>query len=198
MSVRAIVCGLLLAAHAAVAVAQPIPEASPESVGLSAERLARIEKAVMREIAQDRMPGAVLAIARRGKLAYYAAFGYLDKAKGIPMSKDAIFSIASMTKPIFAVAAMSLHEEGRLLLDEPVATYLPELGGRVVAIDDEGLRTEPARRQPTIEDLLRHTSGFVNRGGGESALHDRYPGPLVSEPLTGAEYLKQLASLPLR
>jgi CubicO group peptidase (beta-lactamase class C family) len=114
------------------------------------------------------------------------------------MPKDAIFSIASMTKPIFAAAAMSLHEEGRLLLDEPVATYLPELGGRVVAIDDEGLRTEPARRQPTIEDLLRHTSGFVNRGGGESALHDRYPGSLVSEPLTGAEYLKQLASLPLR
>ena len=175
-----------------------LPTARPEAVGISSARLARIGEALNREIAADRMPGAVVAIARRGQVVYYEAFGYLDKAAGTPMPKDAIFAIASMTKPIFSVAAMSLYEEGRLLMNEPVATYLPELGQRVVAIDEDGSQTEPANRQPTIQDLLRHTSGFVARGGGDTALHDRYAGDLVTYPLPAGDYLKTLAALPLR
>lgn len=192
-----LVC-LVVTALAATVSAQSLPIASPELAGMSSERLERIESAIWLEIEQDRMPGAVVAISRHGKLVYYKAFGYLDKATGTPMSKDPIFPIASMTKPIFAAVAMSLQEEGRLLMNQPVAAYLPELGGRNVATDDQGLRTEPARRQPTIEDLMRHTSGFVTRGRGDSSLHERYPGALVNGPLTEGDYLATLAELPLR
>jgi CubicO group peptidase (beta-lactamase class C family) len=115
------------------------------------------------------------------------------------MPKDAIFALASMTKPIFSVAAMQLLEEGRLLMNMPVAAYLPELRDRAVAVDDAGTSTEPAMRQPVVQDLLRHTSGWVARGaGGDSALHGRYPAPPVTEPLTAEQYLARLSALPLR
>jgi len=171
--------------------------AQPEDMGISSERLARLGEALDREIEADRMPGAVVAIARRGHLVFYETFGYLDKEAGVPMRKDAIFAIASMTKPIFSVAAMQLLEEGRLLMNMPVATYLPELRDRVVAVDDAGARTEPAVRQPIVQDLLRHTSGWVSPSRGASALHDQYPNT-ASAPLTGQEYLARLSELPVR
>jgi CubicO group peptidase (beta-lactamase class C family) len=103
--------------------ADPLPRGTPEEVGMSSERLALIGKAVNAEIARDQLPGAVLAIARRGKLVYFETFGYRDKAAGAPMSSDAIFSIASMTKPMVAVGALQLYEQGKLLMDDPVAKY---------------------------------------------------------------------------
>jgi CubicO group peptidase (beta-lactamase class C family) len=174
------------------------PSARPEAVGLSSARLARIGEALKREIDADRLPGAVVAVARHGKLAYFEAFGYLDKAAGTPMRTDAIFSIASMTKPIFSVAAMSLFEEGRMLMNEPVGSYLPELAHRQVAANADGSRTQSADRQPTIQDLMRHTSGFVTRSYGNTALHSRYPDALVTEPLSAEDYLARLSELPLR
>ena len=144
------------------------------------------------------MPGAVVAIARHGQLAFYEAFGYLDKEAGMPMRKDAIFAIASMTKPIFAVAAMQLLEEGRLLMNTPVSAYLPELRDRSVAVNDAGTSTEPAVRQPVVQDLLRHTSGWVGPQGGDSGLHGRYPDAVVAGSLTGEQYLARLSELPLR
>lgn len=172
------------------------PSASPEAVGMSSEYLERIGEALKREIAGDRMPGAIVAIARRGQLVYFETFGYLDKAAGRPMREDAVFAIASMTKPIFSVAAMQLMEEGRLLMNMPVSTYLPELADRVVATDSPGARTESAVRQPNVADLMRHTSGWVSPGRGTSALHSRYP---TSRAVEGPEdYLSRLADLPLR
>lgn len=188
--------GLLLATS--VQSAQPLPLATPEEVGISSERLKLIGEALQREIEADRMPGAVVAIARQGKLVYYEAFGYLDKEANVPMRKDAIFALASMTKPIFSVAAMSLFEEGRILMYEPVGTYLPELANRRVAANADGTQTMSADRQPTIEDLMRHTSGFVSRSRGNTALHGRYPDDLRVEPLSAKDYLARLSELPLR
>lgn len=198
MKIRRLRVIVFLTLFAVPTFAQPLPTASPESVGMSSERLTMIEKALQAEIDQGRMPGAVVAIARRGKLVYYEAFGYLDKDAGIPMPKDAIFAIASMTKPIFAVAAMSLFEEGRILMNEPIGSYLPELAHRQVAANADGSQTQSADRQPTVEDLMRHTSGFVTRSRGNTALHKRYPDALVTEPLSAEEYLAKLSELPLR
>src|SRR5262249_46556868 len=96
--------------------AEEFPRAKPEEVGMSWERLAEIGKALNGEIAREQMPGAVVAIVRKGKLVFFEAFGYRDKAAGAPMTTDAIFNIASMTKPMTAVAALQLYEQGRLLM----------------------------------------------------------------------------------
>src|SRR5580693_8493551 len=115
----AIIAGALCFSFSALA-ADPLPRAKPEEVGMSSVRLALIGKAVNAEIAREQLPGAVLAIARRGKLVYFEAFGYRDKAAGAPMPSDAIFNIASMTKPMVAVGALQLYEQGKLLMDDPV------------------------------------------------------------------------------
>lgn len=177
---------------------QSLPMTTPEAVGLSAARLEVLGEAIEREIEENRLPGAVIAISRNGKLAYYESFGYLDKANRVPMPRDARFSIASMTKPIFAAAAMSLYEDGIWLINAPVSDFLPELANRVVAVDDAGTKTEPAIRQPTIRDLMLHTSGFVTRGRGNTALHERYPFSGVSRTVTGPETLRVMRDLPLR
>jgi len=176
-----------------------LPTAKPEEVGVSSQRLERIGTVLKSEIAQGRMPGAVVAVVRRGKVVYFEAFGNLDKPAGTPMPKDAIFAIASMTKPIVTTGAMMLFEEGKLSLDEPIATYLPELKNMKVAVNGDPTKTEEARRQPTVEDLLRHTSGFTTGDQGSTPLHRLYPlnGVAASESSTGAQLLARLAQLPL-
>jgi CubicO group peptidase (beta-lactamase class C family) len=176
-------------------IAQSLPEARPEAVGISAERLERIAVAMTREVDAERMPGAIVAIARHGKLAYFETFGYLDRAAGIPMPEDAIFAIASMTKPIFSVAALSLYEEGRILIDDPIGAYLPMLADRHVAVDGDLTQVVPARRQPTLRDMMRHTSGYSGTTGG-SAVHNRV-NQLDARTMTAEEYLEALASIPL-
>jgi len=198
-------CAVLVAAFAVRVHAVALPRATPESVGMSSQRLARIAAALEADIGQGRMPGAVIAVARRGKLVYYEAFGFLDKAKGTPMPKDAIFSIASMTKPLVAVAALSLAEENRMLVHEPVGTYLPALANMSVvkfrrdASGGEVMEREAARRQPTIQDLMRHTAGFTYGNQGTTALHKAYPGGSgnVAATMTGAEFIDALSKLPL-
>src|SRR5690349_6025211 len=117
--------------------APPLPRAAPEDVGMSSERLARIAGVLKGDVERGRIPGAVLAIARKGKLVYFEAFGYRDKAAGVPMTTDTIFNIASMTKPMTAVAALTLYEQGTLLIDDPVAKYLKQFGEMKVAQRDE-------------------------------------------------------------
>jgi len=177
--------------------AQPLPTGTPESVGISSERLGRIRVAMDRYIEEDEMPGGVMAIARHGKLVYYESFGFLDKEAGIPMPRDAIFSIASLTKPIVAVAALTLFERGELLLNEPVGAYLPELNNMRVAIDHDPSRTTSARRQPTIQDLFRHTAGFTNSNQGSTALHQLYPSGSWPTQLTSDDLVAELSKLPL-
>ena len=105
--------------------AAPLPEAKPDDVGFSQQGLARLDDFFAREIAAKRVPGAVVAIARDGKLVQYKAYGQLDPAKGTPMPLDAVFALASMTKPMAAVAGLTLMEQGRLPLQAKLADYYP-------------------------------------------------------------------------
>src|SRR5579862_1713145 len=183
--------------------ADPLPAAAPKSVGMSADRLARIGEMLRADIDKGRLPGAVIAVARRGKLVYFQAFGYLDKDAGTKMTTDAIFSIASMTKPMVAVGALELYEHGLLQIDDPVSKYLPQFGKQQVAVlntnSGAGYDTVAAARQPTIMDLLRHTSGIIYGGRGATPVHKLYPASSSSAALemTGGEFIGKLASLPL-
>jgi CubicO group peptidase (beta-lactamase class C family) len=148
--------------------AQSVTMAKPEEVGLSAERLQRIGQVFNREIEQGKLPGAVVIVARKGRVAYFESFGFRDKAAGAPMAKDAVFEIYSMTKPLVSVAAMMLVEEGRLQLADPVTKFLPEFAGLQVSVPrldaTSGKLTYSLvspDRPMTIQDLLRHTSGLV-------------------------------------
>lgn len=174
----------------------PFPIADPRALGFAPDRLQRISTALDAEIAAARMPGAVLAIARDGKLAYLKSFGYLDPALKTPMHNDAIFSIASMTKPLVSVGALILCEEGRLMLNEPVAKYLPQLA-RMKSAQCEGTSAATVRAM-TIEDLMRHTAG-LSYGRGPTPLHARYPfsSDIAASQWTGAQFLEALAALPL-
>ena len=180
--------------------ADPLPRAKPESVGMSSARLARIGAALKADVDKGRLPGAVIGVARKGKLVYFEAVGFRDKEAGSPMPIDAIFSIASMTKPMTSVAILQLYEEGRLLISDPIGRYLPQLADRRVAasLDNPG-ETVPAVRQPTIQDFLRHTAGVLYGGRGTSALHKMYPASssVSGRTMTGAEFLDKLGSLPL-
>lgn len=200
----AVVVAVLYAAQAASAqTGDPLPRAKPEAAGMSSERLGRIAEAVNGEIARGQLPGAVLAIARHGRLVYFETFGFQDKATGVPMSGDTIFSVASMTKPMTAVAALQLYEQGKLLMDDPVSRYFPALGKMQVAVMDSAqqklIDRVPTTRPITIQDLFRHTSGLIYGNRGNTALHKMYPASstAVSTTLTGAELIETLSSLPL-
>lgn len=183
----------------------PLPRADAQSVGLSPERLARIGAALKSEIEKGRLPGAVVAIARRGKLAYYESFGALDPATKAPMPIDAIFSIASMTKPIVSVGIMMLHEEGKLSIADPIGKYLPAMANMQVAdvkTDAAGIVTvesKPAKRQPTVQDLLRHTSGITYGARGNTPVHKLWPPSSsgAATTYTGAEFIEKIGKLPL-
>ena len=184
--------------------ADPLPRAKPESVGMSSERLKRIDEALRADIERGRLPGAVIAVARRGKLVHYQAYGYLDKDTGTKMTTDAIFSIASMTKPVVAVGALTLFERGLLQIDDPVSTYLPQFSKMQVAVlkandGGAGFDTVAAARAITLQDLMRHTSGIVYGGRGATPVHKLYPPSSSSAGtgMTGKEFVDKLGSLPL-
>ncbi len=186
---------LLLASLSLCAAADSSSIVKPEAVGLSSVRLERLAQAIKQDVDHGRMPGAVVAIARKGKLAYYESFGFVDKAAGAPMPKDAIFALASMTKPMVAVAALMLAEQGDLLLNDPIGNYLPELKDMKVA-SPRGI--EAAHRQPTLQDMLRHTAGVSYGNRGDTPLHKLYEMKLKSAAnQSGAEFLQELGKLPL-
>ncbi len=155
-------------AGSVAAFGQPLPIAAPETVGLSSERLAYVSKTFSAEVELGRLPGVVIAIARKGQLAYFEAIGFQDKPAGVRMTKDAIFRAFSMTKPWTSVAAMRLVEEGRMQLTDPVSKYLPSMKGLQVSVAARDATTGQTTysmvagdREPTIQDLLRHTSGIA-------------------------------------
>jgi CubicO group peptidase (beta-lactamase class C family) len=147
---------------AAAASAQSLRPGSPDSVGLSAERLERLSDALQAYVDDGKVAGSVTLVARRGRIAYFEAFGNRDAEVRAPMQTDAIFRIASQSKAIVSVAAMTLVEEGKLLLTEPVGKYLPEFLDTKVAVarDGGGYDVVKATRPITVRDLLTHTSGF--------------------------------------
>jgi len=175
-------------------------------VGMSSARLARIVPALQAEVEAGQLPGAVLAIARRGRLVFHEAVGHLGADQAAPMPGDALFAIASMTKPVTGVAALMLWEEGRLGLADPVERFLPQFGNRRVAVLNERVRTGqgpietvPAARSITMLDLMRHTSGLTYGGRGTTAVHALYPtsSNVAGASLDSTAFLEQLAAAPL-
>ena len=177
----------------------PLPFAAPEEIGLSSARLARLGAVMRGEIERGRVPGAVALIARRGRLGFFESFGQRDAASGAPMHTDAIFRIYSMTKPITSVAAMMLWEEGRFLLSDPAAKYLPELSDLEVAVERDGeIERVPLERALTIQDLLRHTSGLTYEFRGSGPVHKMYMSARVySRAQNSADQVATLGRLPL-
>ncbi len=167
--------------------------ARPEEIGLSAERLERIRKALRHDVERRLIPGAVMLVARGGRVGFAEAFGFRDREAGAAMPLDAIFRIASMTKPVVSVAAMILAERGELQVSSPVAEYLPEFKERTV-----GVERVRARRTMTVQDLLRHTSGLTYAGFGDSPVQMIWrEADLMNETQTNADLVGKLARLPL-
>jgi CubicO group peptidase (beta-lactamase class C family) len=178
-------------------------EGAPSSLGLSVSRLARIAPWYQAQIDSGALPGAVVAIARGGKLAYLQAIGFQDRAKKIPLKPDAIFWIASMTKPVTSVAAMMLVEEGKLDLAAPVSRYLPEFEVTQVGVETidplgrKELAFESQKRAMTVLDLLRMTSGIVHPLQGNGPVHrlNRQIGARRDQSL--AEFIGTIATRPV-
>ena len=195
--------GLATAARANAAA----PAGDPETLGFSSSRLARIEAWQQTQVDAGAFSGAVAAIARNGKVAYLRAVGFRDRAKTIPLQPDAIFWIASMTKPVTSVAAMMLVEEGKLDLAAPVYQYLPEFKDMMVGVEttdpasgQKTLALEPQKRPMTVEDLLRHTSGLVYFDRGTTAVHKLYAKGYFeryARDSTLKDFVSSLAGLPL-
>ena len=157
----------------------PSLTASPHEVGLSAERLEHISSAAQGFIDEGQLAGAVTVVARRGKVAHFEVHGMMDIEADKPMQKDTIFRIYSMTKPIAAVGVMMLCEEGKLTLDSPASTYLPELSGMQVAQDADANVFMPVEtdREMTVQDLMQHTAGLPGAArymGGNTAVDKLY------------------------
>jgi CubicO group peptidase (beta-lactamase class C family) len=188
------------------ALAQGLPKANkPEDVGFSSERLKRVTDAFQSEVDKGAIPGAVVLIARNGKIAYFEAFGFRNRENKEPMKTDAIFRIASMSKPITSVAVMILVEEGKIQLLDPVSRYLPEFKGVQVGVEKLNTTTgnseligEPPRQEMTIQDLLRHTSGLTYGIFGTSLVKQAYnEANLFDRNQTLAEFVSKIAKLPL-
>jgi len=186
--------------------AADLPSASPESLGFSSERLARIGPAIKGEIERGQYPGAVILLARKGHIVYFESVGQLDPATGKGMPKDAIFRLYSMTKPYTSVAAMMLVEEGRLRLTDPVSKYIPSFAKLEVSVPTTDPATGNVRytnvatdREITIQDLLRHTSGLVYAGfTAHPKVKELYMKEGVDwKDVTPAEQIERLGKVPL-
>jgi CubicO group peptidase (beta-lactamase class C family) len=206
MSIRiAFLAALLCLSTATFTEAQSLPGAKPEQVGLSTDRLNRITATLRVDVEKGIIPGAILLVGRHGKVALFEAVGARDPATKAPMTKDAIFRIYSMSKPITSVAAMMLFEDGKFSLAEPVSKYIPQLGGLKVGVekpDPSGgkstLELVPAKRDMTIQDLFRHTSGLTYGFFGEGIVKKMYVESKVwNDYPSNAELIDRLAKLPL-
>lgn len=181
-----------------------LPSAAPEDVGLSSQRLNQIDTVLKADIEKGIIPGAVVLVARKGKIAYFKSFGMRDKEKGLPMEKDSIFRAYSMTKPLVGVAAAILLEEGKLLLSDPVAKYIPAFKDVQVAVygkDDAGkLKRTLVKPKAvmTLHHLLTHTSGLTYGWSVPKPFQKEYYGVGLKSDWTIAEQCDALAKLPLQ
>jgi CubicO group peptidase (beta-lactamase class C family) len=181
---------------------QGLPLALPEEVGLSSERLNRIETVMKAYIADGKIPGVVTLVARHGKVAYFKAFGKMDIEANKEMSKEAIFRIASMSKCITSVAVMILYEEGNFLLSDPISKYIPEFRNPKVVMKSptsDSIILVPAKSEITIRQLLNHTSGITYGSGLQSSYYEQAGVTSSLKPTRGTigEMVKKLGLLPL-
>lgn len=177
------------------------PLTRAEDSGMSTARLALIGKTLAADADQGKLPGAVVGIARHGKLVYFEAVGWRDASRTVRMTTDTVFNVASMSKPVTTVGGLILLEQGRLTLGDPVAKYLPQLANKQVAVLDAAAEnvvgTVPAVRQPTILTLMNHTSGFVY--GRSKAAGKLLPDGTSEavQTMTREEFLALLTKTPL-
>jgi CubicO group peptidase (beta-lactamase class C family) len=185
--------------------AASIPEAKPEDVGLSTQRLARIHETMQRHMESQQIAGAVTLVARKGRIAHLEAHGFMDRESKKALQKDAIFRIFSMSKPVAGVAILMLMEEGKLRLNDPVSKFIPEFKGMKVAVAQEkpatpispepapAFYTIPATREITIQDLLTHVSGL---GSGPAS---RAEMPRIARKPTDklSDFIPRLGTTPL-
>ncbi len=204
--VLVLLAGVLLLASCTGNETQVLLPGSPESVKVSPERLARIDRVLQQAVDSGWVAGAAAFMARDSKIVYDKAFGYSDVEAKTPLATENIFRIASQTKAITSVAVMMLFEEGRFLLDDPISKYIPEFS-RPGVVDkynpaDTSYTTIPAEREVTIRDLLTHTSGIDYAGIGSSMMNAIYakagiPTGFVSEKINLGEKIRALGKLPL-
>ncbi len=206
---RRLVAAIALWLIAFAAFAAELPRAKPEEVGLSSSRLDNIRKVLGAKVDAGEIPGYVALVARRGKVAYFEAYGTQNPNTKAPMTRDSIFRVYSMTKPITSVAAMILVEEGKIKLSDPVSMYLPELANLQVATNAASVKTpaevqtRPAKNPIRVVDLLMHTSGFTYGffkafpGGGP--VEQMYlDGGVNDLDITNAELVTRISKLPLK
>ncbi|WP_448044180.1 serine hydrolase domain-containing protein [Bradyrhizobium liaoningense] len=177
----------------------PVPEARPETLGLSRPRLQAMSDAFKREIDKGTVPGVTVLVARRGQIGWFEALGKQGPAGAAPMGCDSIFRIFSMTKPIVSVGVMALVEDGQLLLSDAVAKFIPEFASQQVGVVKDGkLELVPPTRPMTVQDLLRHTSGLTYEHQGDGPVHKLYQESRVrSRKISNAEHAALVASFPL-
>ena len=185
----------------------PLAPASPESVGMSSERLQRIDQMCREAVANDDLPGIVALVARKGKVVFHEAYGMSDVESNQKMRKESIFRIASQTKAITATAVMILWEEGKFQLDDPISKYIPEFEDPQLLVtfneSDSSYKTAPADKEITIRHLLTHTSGigygFIDEDLRFTKLYHKagIVDAWTTEPITIEQNIKKLAKLPL-
>lgn len=181
--------------------AQPVTAATPEAVGLSTERLGRIDEVMQQYVDEGKIAGAVTLVSRNGQTVYNKAFGMRDIEADLPMTTDSMFRIASMSKPITCTAVMILYEQGYFLLNDPVSKYIPEFADPEVLVrsPDGTYVRKPARREITIRHLLNHTSGITYGDDAQGPFYReaRISSGLIPMDDTIGEMIKRLAKLPL-
>ena len=176
-----------------------LPLVAPEEVGFDAERLARIDQFFQQKVDDGELAGIVTLVARQGKIAHYSAVGYQDVQRGIPMETDTIFRIYSMTKAIASTALMQLYEQGAFQLTDPISRYIPEFANLRVMRSPNGPLDETVamEREPTVQDVLRHTAGLTH-GLGTSEYDNYFVGTGVFDNDTDLEeMMEKIASVPL-
>jgi CubicO group peptidase (beta-lactamase class C family) len=177
----------------------PLPRARPEQLGLSPSRLQSMSDAFRREIDKGTIPGATIMVARRGQIGWFEAIGRQSLADSRPMAHNTLFRIFSMTKPIVSVAVMMLLEEGRFMLNDPVAKFIGEFSNLRVGVETDGkLHLAPLQRPVTIQDLLRHTSGLTSDNTGNALVQQLYQqSGLRNRSNSNADFVRLIAELPL-
>jgi CubicO group peptidase (beta-lactamase class C family) len=176
-----------------------LPTAKPDAIGLSSTRLQTLSDAFKREVDKGTLPGATVLVARKGQIGWFDAIGRQSPTASAPMAHDTIFRIFSMTKPIVSVGIMQLLEEGHFLLSDPVAKFIPEFGATQVGVENGGkIALVPVKRQMTVQDLLRHTSGLTADNTGNALVQQLHKESGVrNRKISNAEHATKLAALPL-
>jgi CubicO group peptidase (beta-lactamase class C family) len=187
--------------------ADDLPRAKPEAVGLAPDRLKKIDELFVQAVADKQIAGGVVLLARKGKVGYLQGIGRADVEADKPMAPDAIFRIASMTKPVTSVAAMMLVDDGKLKLEDPVSKYIPEFKEQKVLVrgksdKEDDYKLVPAEREITVRDVITHTSGIVYRFFAPKQLAAFYVKANINDGLSQddeklADNIKRLAGLPV-